>query len=1220
MRVSVFVAGVSLAAIAASPVWAGDKVLFGPPPAWVVEHPALASAPVESDLPVQILQLDTQVHAEGKTVTRYAKVLIKFVNAQGLGAGNLSYSWSPETDDLTVHKIVIHRGAETIDVLSSGQTFTVMRREQNLEQATLTGQLTANMFPEGLQAGDVLETETSQATTNPVTGDHAEDILGPYNFPAGRVDASVEWPKGKAMRLAKTPDLPEWKRGERNGFETASLSLQNVQPLIPPNGAPGRFGVMRLAEATDYASWAEIADVFVPLYQKASRIPADGPLRVELDKIRAASADPVKRAEGALQLVESRTRYVALEMGTGGLVPADAADTWARRFGDCKAKTALLLGLLRELGIDAEPVVVSTALGDAINDRLPAISLFNHILVRATIAGRTYWLDGTRTGDTSLARLTVPNFGWGLPIHKGSAALIHLLPATLEQPDTDLTILLDATKGIRGAVPATLEMVFRGDGGLGLYQALTNLAGQTRDQAIKDYWHGRYDFIQPDKVAMAFDDKTGELHLTLQGTAKMDWDKDWYETDAMGVGYRPDFTRAAGAGHDSPFSVAYPYFEKARETILLPPGFDAGSISGKPEVNETVAGIEYKRHASFTGNRFVIERTERSLVPELPYKDAVAAEKRLRDLREERVYLGIPHNYRPSDGDLAAAAADTSNDDAAALVTLGNSYMNAGKNAEALERFVRATGLDPKNALAWADRGIAEAHLGKLGDAEASLDKAAGIEPQNEYMFHGRGIVAEERHSYAGAIDAYTKAIAQDAKDGFAFGRRASANYGAGNLDAALADAQKATELDPKFVDMYSLRAFIFIAQKKPDAAAAEVQRMIAANPGNVAIAGAAKQMLTNFGMADKAKAIVGTPVDGVPTAQSYLARAMVRDEKDTDGRLADLGEALKLDPDFLPALSMRASLRYSLGQFEAALADADRAPGRNPHQLDLYLIKANLLRNLGKPEEALAVAKAMTDANPEVPYAYVAAGKIYQAFDDHAGAVAAIDRAIALAPEPYMYLNRADIRPLSDLDARLADVEQSLKMDSAFTPALAMKADLLSRKGDHAAAARIYDAIVAKEPTVNDYLVGRGIERWRAGQHDEAEKDFAVADAKAVGPMELNNQCYEKAVAGVALEMALKECNEALRLQPDVPSMLDSRATVYLQMGRYAEAKADYDRALAKYPNLSASLLGRAIARFHLGDMAGARTDIAAARKASPAIVEAMRSRGFAVPQEIVS
>jgi tetratricopeptide (TPR) repeat protein len=1037
----------TVAGLAAAPAQAGDKVLFGPPPAWVAPHDPASSPQADSGLPVQIVQIDNQVHVEGDTQTSYSRLLIKFVTSQGLSAGNLSYAWDPETDDLTVHKILIHRGDKTIDVLGEGQTFTVLRREQDLEQATLTGMLTANLFPEGLQVGDVLETEISRKSTNPVTGSHAEEIFGPLNLAAGKVDVSIEWPKDKPMRLAGTADLPKWTRGQRDGFEIASISLETVQPILPPSGAPARFSVVRMAEATDYRSWGEVAELFVPLYRKASQIPEQGPLRAELETIRAASNDPVKRAEAALQLVESRVRYVALAMGAGGLVPADAEQTWERRFGDCKAKTALLLGLLRELGIEAEPVAVTTALGDALKGRLPAVGLLYHILVRATIDGKTYWLDGTRDGDTSLARLTVPAFGWGLPIRKGVVDLVRMVPAPLDRPDSDMAIELDATKGVRGPVPAKLALTLRGDDGYGTNQVLMGLAGGARDEALRKFWRGRFDFIEPKMLDAAFDAGTGELRLTMQGTATLEWDDGWYQTDGTGVGYRADFSRAAGPGHDAPFAVAYPFFERTRETILLPPGFTGQVSSDKTDVDETVAGIEYHRRATLTGNRFVVERTARSVVPEISYKEAVVAEKRLRELADDAVYLKIPDGYRPTESDLAVMAAETSNDDADALLSLGNSYLDAGKYAEALDRFVRATKIDAKNVLAWADRGIAEAWLGKLGDATASLDKAAAIEPQNVYMLHGRGIVADQRRAYATAIDAYSKAIAVSPQDDFAYGRRAQANFNSGNLDAALADARKATELKPGFAAMYALRATALTMRKKPDEAAAEIQRMLAANPGNPGIEAMAKQMLVELGMTDKAEAIGGSSVDAAPTPFSLYTKATLREQSDIDGQLSDLGEALKLDADFLPALFARARLLSGIGRYEAALADIERAISGNPHEANLYLLEANLLRNLGRRDESLAVAKAVTQANPQIPFAHVVAGKIYQAYDRHEEAVAAIDHAIALAPEPYMYLNRADIRPFGDIDARLADVNTALRLDPAFPPAMAMKAALLSRK-----------------------------------------------------------------------------------------------------------------------------------------------------------------------------
>jgi tetratricopeptide (TPR) repeat protein len=1076
------------------------------------------------------------------------------------------------------------------------------------------------MFPEGLQVGDVLEAAVTVTRTDPVVGNHVEAKFGPLNFPAGQIDLSLQWPAGRTVALMNSPDLPQWQRGKTDGFETATMTLQDVKPIVPPSGAPARYRMVRMADASDYRSWNEVAAIEVPLYAKASVIPADGPLRAEVEKIRGASNDPVARAEAALQLVENRIRYVALEIGVGGLVPADSATTWARRFGDCKAKTALLLGILHELGIEAEPVTVNTGDGDALNSQLPAVYLFNHILVRATIAGKTYWLDGTRTGDTSLARLTVPDFRWGLPISKGVTGLVRMVPPPLQQPESDLAIDLDASKGIRGAVPAKIDLTLRGDDAIGTNQELAALAGSAREETLRKYWRSRFDFIEPQAFDAKFDQDTGELHLTMQGTATMDWKNGWYETDETSVGYRADFSRAAGAGHDAPFANAYPLYEHTRETILLPPDFTGNVSSDKTDIDETIAGIEYHRRATLTGNKFIVERSARSLVPEIPYKDAVTAQKRLRELADDAVYLRIPSGYRPTDGDLAVMAADTSKDDADGLLALGNAYMNSSKFSDALERFERVTDLKPKDAVAWADRGLAEAYLGKLTEATASLDKAASIEPQNEYMFHGRGIVADQRKAYVTAIAAYSKAIAIDPKDDFAYGRRAQDHFAAGQIDAALADAGKALELKPSFVAMNQLRAFAFMQLKKPSEAVAEIQRMVAANPDYPQLATMAKRMLSDFGMADKAKAIAGPAADTAPTAQTLYSKALLREAKDTAGQLSDLTAALKLNPDFVPALAARAALLSSHGQYDAALADAERAISRDPKNVNVYLLKANLLRKLGRRDDAIAVAKAVIGANSQIPLAFVIAGKIYQAFNLHDDAVAAIDKAIALALEPYMYLNRADIRPFDATDARLADVEAALKMDANFPPALAMKAQLLSRKGDHAGAAKIYDAIIAKEPQQENYLDARGIELWRVGQRDAAEKDFAAADSHAIDAMQFNNLCYEKATADVALEIALKECNKSLQLSPDSAPILDSRATVYLQMGRYKEAKADYDSALARYPTMAPSLLGRAVARYHLGDIAGAKADLAAARKQESDIVDRFRFLGIAVPQGLTT
>ena len=91
------------------------------------------------EAPVRILLADQQHWLEPGRQIVYSAFALKVQTPQGLAAGNLSFPWRPETDDLTVHKLIVRRDGQTIDILGSGQTFTVVRREANLESATLDG-------------------------------------------------------------------------------------------------------------------------------------------------------------------------------------------------------------------------------------------------------------------------------------------------------------------------------------------------------------------------------------------------------------------------------------------------------------------------------------------------------------------------------------------------------------------------------------------------------------------------------------------------------------------------------------------------------------------------------------------------------------------------------------------------------------------------------------------------------------------------------------------------------------------------------------------------------------------------------------------------------------------------------------------------------------------------------------------------------------------------
>ncbi|RYG98476.1 MAG: DUF3857 domain-containing protein, partial [Alphaproteobacteria bacterium] len=1110
--------------LSAVPAQAADQVLFGPLPSWVEPHsPQDVSELGESTLPVQIVLLDTQSRMEQGTQTTYSAIALHFNAPQGLAAGSVALPWDPETDDLTVHAVVIRRGDETIDVLASGQTFTTLRREQNLEQAMLDGVLTANLIPEGLQVGDVLDVRYSVVSRNPTLKAQNNAFFGPFNFPAKQVHLRLQWPTSNRMQVVKGADLPDWVRSRKDGFDTVELTLRDVEPVALPAGAPSRYQLVRFAEASDFSSWDEVSALFAPLYENAAKLPATGSLRDEVERIRTATTDPVERTEAALKLVQSRIRYVALSMGQGGLEPADAALTWSRRFGDCKGKTALLLALLGELGIKAQPVLVNSAIGDGLSGRLPSAHAFDHVLVLAEIDGKQHWLDGTRSGDTKLANLTIPHFSWGLPVRSAGAELIPVMPTQLDQPSEDIAIHMDATNGLEAPVPTKIELTLRGDNAISMQQVMANFSGEARDRTLREYWRNRFDFVEADQVGIQYNEEAAEFHISLSGSAKMDWDDGWYETDETGVGYQADFKRESGPNDDAPFAVPYPYFERATQTILLPPSFTKDAVRGDVDVNESVAGIEYNRHARLTGNTFFIERSERSIAPEFTSKEAPAAQKRLRELRDQRVHLRVPDNYRATDAELALAL-EKPLTTASEFMVRGNDLLDAGKYAEAQADFVQAAKLEPSNEWAWANSGMALAWSGEFDDALAAFAKAEAINPRNYVVAHGRGLAAERRYQYETAIAEYTKAIELNPNE-FAYGHRAGSYLAVQKSDLALADAAKALELAPGYLEMYALRSHILGEMGRDAEAEAEVDALAKNTSDSNWALGMASQLYTELGLKEKAQMLIDRALEEDPSSMSYLARSRLREPTDIEGQLADLDEAIRLSPDYEDAISAKANLLYAERRLDEAMAIINQALEKYPEMQSLYLVKANILRVQGKREEVLEQASAIQAANRDAPHAYIIASKILDAYGKRAEALEAIDRALAINIEPYMYLNRAQVREKVDFEGRLGDVNEALRLQPAMQDALYVKAEILTDQDDFAGALAVYDELLAKTPEEGALLNYRSVALWKLGRIDDAQDGFAKAKLLSTTAPELNNLCYVKAMADVALEIALAEC-----------------------------------------------------------------------------------------------
>src|SRR6185312_7651494 len=201
--------------------------------------------------------------------------------------GNLALAWKPDTDTLTIHKLHIIRGDQVIDLLANGRTFTVLRRENNLEMAMLDGALTAAIQPEGLQVGDILDLAFTMRRVDPVLQGHAESMTG--NLAANPIDRLTYreiWPKSKTLRFRQTDGLSQAKTVATADGNELTIAMDKVVPPKAPKGAPPRYFTLGEIEGSDFASWAEVSALMAPLFEKAATLTAASPLKAEAAKIK----------------------------------------------------------------------------------------------------------------------------------------------------------------------------------------------------------------------------------------------------------------------------------------------------------------------------------------------------------------------------------------------------------------------------------------------------------------------------------------------------------------------------------------------------------------------------------------------------------------------------------------------------------------------------------------------------------------------------------------------------------------------------------------------------------------------------------------------------------------------------------------------------------------------------------------------------------------------
>jgi tetratricopeptide (TPR) repeat protein len=947
-------AGVLLGASAAR---AGAyQPLYAPPADWVEPLSPPDAPPPVPGAPLQILALDSQNFFGPDGDARYVEFITKALTPVGVQAlGTLKQEWNPETDVLTIHKAQIIRGGKVIDLLADDK-FLVLRREEKLEVAQLTGRLTAALQVRDLEVGDVLDVAATIVHRDPALQGRAEGVqFALSQLRAARYRLRDVWPRGKDMRFQASDVLGKPAVVDNGaGRRSITLDIAGVKLKPAPTGAPPRYEELPRLEVTEFAAWSDIATLMAPLFDKASTLAPDSPLKAEAAKIAARTSDPMERATLALELVQNDVRYLFVGLNDGGYVPASADDTWKRRFGDCKGKTAVLLALLKELGIEAQPALASTVFGDGMDQDLPMLGLFNHALVRARIGHETYWLDGTRQGDLDLRHPTGLDLHWVLPLGPGSKLeRMDLRPPLL--PTTETVARIGATAGPQSPVKVWIDRYERGDLGYLIAQRFGLQAPEQTEKQIKDFFKIDYDWVEPSTAGWDYDAKTGTLHEYMRGGGNPGWQANsktgelQYVVDAMGFSSIGLPVRDKDEDQSAPWAVPFPRFDRTVTAISLPnSGVDWAFYA--PFLREKVGGVAYRYGATIGGGAFVGLTSLRAETGEITADEKTKAGARLKELEKYSMTLDAP---------LPGGKGQPDSKDARVWAARGYDAMGASRPDEAMSDFERALSLDPTLFSAAAGRVAVFVSRKQYERALQEIDAAErhAAKPDAKFVFM-RAEVLEAEGQVDKALELLTGEIAKHPDDAPAYEARARVYLDARKYDLASADAEKGLSLTPDSLNFLTLHGAAQSALKNYARALDDYERAADLEPDSASVFEGWGQILEKAGRPDDAARAYDEALHLAPasTATHGLADELKRKAGRWQDAIKDLDEAIEFQGDNAGMLNNRCWTRAEVGQeLDKALADCDAALKLKPKSPDILDSRGLVKLRLGRFADAIA-------------------------------------------------------------------------------------------------------------------------------------------------------------------------------------------------------------------------------------------------------------------------
>ncbi|MDZ8079735.1 MAG: tetratricopeptide repeat protein [Nostoc sp. DcaGUA01] len=260
--------------------------------------------------------------------------------------------------------------------------------------------------------------------------------------------------------------------------------------------------------------------------------------------------------------------------------------------------------------------------------------------------------------------------------------------------------------------------------------------------------------------------------------------------------------------------------------------------------------------------------------------------------------------------------------------------------------------------------------------------------------------------------------------------------------EEALKSFDRAKQIEPKFTSAWRFHGLTLLGLERFPQALESFDQVAKLDPDDTSVQMFRSLILFGTGRFQQALDLSNQVVNKNPSSWAYFTRGAARfGVQDFKGALADLNEAIRLNPEYIEdtAYSVRGSIRAQQGDLKGAIADLNEAVRLDPEDANNFKNRGEIRFQQKDYQGALADFSEGIRLKPKYFEALKARGSLRFIQQDYKNAIADLNEALSLKPEDIEAIQiRAGVRfQQKDYQGALADFSEVIRLEPKNFPAL---------------------------------------------------------------------------------------------------------------------------------------------------------------------------------------